>query len=79
MNIVLAPCIHLMAGFDRGKYTPDKLAIRVAQLMINEGDASGYGIEIHSKAGVRYIDIVLWKWKPWMTYMKKWLAKESKQ
>lgn len=77
MNILIAPCVYLLTGFARGHYTRHKFAIKLARVTTGKNCVGGISFQFHSKAGIRYIDLVLWKIRPWIARIKKKVANRA--
>jgi hypothetical protein len=62
----IAPCCYLMPGFAQGAYTPHRFAIKVRRNSVGKKCLFGYSLQLHSKAGIRYIDLIVWRWSAWI-------------
>lgn len=57
-------------GFARGHYVRRSPRIKLESVSVGKNCHGGLSLQLHLKAGIRYVDFVLWKWRPWVARLR---------
>lgn len=63
--------IYAHFGFARGHYVRRSPRIKVERVTVGKNCVGGVSFQLHLKSGIRYVDFVLWRFRPWLARMRR--------